>query len=240
MAPAHTSAPPATPETLPRRSFLYRQLSAAGAVFSVCGDAAVAARFPGVDEAARTARLGFADLSPLPRWGVKGPAAPHWLAEQGVVVPAAANLASAGPTGGLVARLSAHEHLLLWPGDGGEAALGRLDAAAGAGERGLYVLPRRDSHAWLCLVGTAVPACLAKLCAVDLRPAAFADLAVAQTQLARISVVLIRQDRPGGPAWHLLWDSASAAFLWQALSAAAAEFDGGPIGLEALEAVGGM
>lgn len=240
MAPARTSGPPATPDTLPRRSFLYRHLSAAGAVFSEYGDATVAARFPGVDEAARAARLGIADLSPLPRWGVKGPAAPDWLAGQGVVVPAAANLARTDSTGGLVARLSAHEHLLLWPGNDGEATLVRLEAAAGTEEHGLYVLPRRDSHAWLCLVGTAVPACLAKLCAVDLRPAAFADLAVAQTQLARIAVVLIRQDRPGGPTWHLLWDSASAAFLWQALSAAAAEFDGGPIGLDALEAVGGM
>lgn len=229
------------PDSLPRRSFLYRQLGTAGAEFAAHGDAAVAVRFPGADEAGRLDRLGFADLSPLPRWGVKGPAAPDWLAAQGLDLPSAANRASRTDAA-VIARLSAQEHLLLWPGPGGEEAQARLETAAhAAAGQPLYPLPRRDSHAWLYVVGAAAPACFARLCGVDFRPEAFPDLAVAQTRMARIAVVVIRDDRGAGtPAWHLLWDSASAAFLWQALQDAAGEFDGGPVGLATLEAAGRM
>ena len=75
----------------------------------------------------------------------------------------------------------------------------------------------------------------AKICGVDLRPGKFDDLAIAQTSIARISAIAIRDDRGGQPAYHLLCDSASANYFWDCLLDAMAEFDGRPVGLAALE-----
>ena len=75
---------------------------------------------------------------------------------------------------------------------------------------------------------------LAKLCAVDLRPRGFPDLSVAQTSVARLNATLLREDIAGTVAFHCLFDSASALYLWQCLIDAMAEFDGRPVGLAAL------
>ena len=79
----------------------------------------------------------------------------------------------------------------------------------------------------------------AKLCGVDLRPGRFADLAIAQTSAAGITGVIIRDDRGGHLAYHLLCDSASAAYLWDCLVDAMTEFDGRPVGLAAVRSLGG-
>jgi len=73
----------------------------------------------------------------------------------------------------------------------------------------------------------------AKLCGIDLRPHKFAELAVAQTQAMRISVIIVR-DRADPPVFHLLADSASAEYAWDCLTDAMAELDGRPAGLGAL------
>ena len=77
----------------------------------------------------------------------------------------------------------------------------------------------------------------AKLCGVDLRPAKFPDLAIAQTSVAWLSAIVLRDDRGGTPAYHLLADSAAAAYLWDCLVDAMAEFDGRPAGLAAVRAL---
>ena len=102
-----------------------------------------------------------------------------------------------------------------------------------------YPVPRRDSHAWFLLTGAEAAALFAKLCAVDLRPAKFAHLSVAQTSVARLSAIVIRDDQGGTPAYHLLADSASAEYLWDVLLDAMAEFDGRAVGLLAVKALAG-
>ena len=73
----------------------------------------------------------------------------------------------------------------------------------------------------------------AKLCAVDLRPAKFADGRIAQTVLAEVSAIVVRDDRGAVPAYHLLANSAAAEYLWDCLTDAMAEFDGRPVGWSA-------
>ena len=104
---------------------------------------------------------------------------------------------------------------------------------AGQGARG-FPLPRQETHAWFLVSGVSADALFAKLCGVDLRPARFADLAIAQTSLARMSGLVCRQDLGGTLAYHLLADGASAGYLWDCLIDAMAEFNGGPVGLAAL------
>ncbi len=79
----------------------------------------------------------------------------------------------------------------------------------------------------------------AKLCGVDLRPAKFASGRIAQTSIARLNGIVIRDDKGELPAYHLLVDSASAGYLWGCLRDAMTEFGGTPIGLRALRSVAG-
>lgn len=224
-----------------RRSCVHERLVAAGAMdWRPAHRGEVPGHF-GDAEAERSAlaRLALADLSLYPRTGFKGAGAPEWLARQGVLLPEP-NRTQRQADGTLALRLAPREALLLTgrTGDGDFSSLEavwRAERAGGeAGPIG-FPVPRADSHFWFLLTGAQVPEMLAKLCGVDLRPHKFAPLAVAQTQAARISVIIARDDTDL-PAWHLLADSASAAYLWDCLLDAMAEWQGRPVGITALAA----
>jgi sarcosine oxidase subunit gamma len=228
-----------------RRSFVYRELLQAGAHFGVENGAAVAIDFgEPAREAATARRLGLADLSPLPRAGFKGAGTTKWLAEQDVSVPPESNQAVAQDGGGLAARLASEEVLILGALTGEDDLPARLGAAWASAPtppetpRG-FPVPRADSHAWFLLTGSESPAMFAKLCGVDLRPAKFAVRRIAQTSIARLNGIVIRDDKGGLPAYHLLADSASAGYLWGCLCDAMTEFGGTPIGLRAMRALAG-
>jgi len=185
------------------------------------------------------AALSLADLSLLPRTGFKGRGAPDWLAAIGVDLPPAPNLAVRQADGTLVARLSNEEHVLLSPQSGDAGTVERLDAAWSLdGAPGCYRLPRADSHAWLRVAGARADAMFAKLCGVDLRPHRFPDGAVAQTSVARLSAIAIRDDLGAALSYHLLCDSASVEYLWDCLLDEMAEFDGAAVSLDALRRLG--
>ncbi len=228
-------APDFVHRSFDRRSFVYRKLEAAGATFDEAdgsardfGDAA--------GEAAAARRLGLADFSLVPRTGFKGAGAAEWLANQGVEVPAESNWARRQADGAVAARLAPAEVLVLGDPAGTGTLVFDLDAAwaaDGSPERG-YPVPRRDTHSWFLVGGERSAELFAKLCEVDLRPARFAPGRVAQTVVAGIGAIVVRDDLGGVPAYHLLATSASAEYLWDCLTDAMAEFDGRPIGLSAV------
>lgn len=205
-----------------RASFVRFPLAALGAV-PLAGGAVLVV--PGENTAAPVV---LTDLSPFARTGFKGADTPDWLTRQGLSIPEVPNRAVVQADGAVLARLSAGEFLLLGrPGD--EVGLvGRLDAAwSWQADAGLcFPLPRQDSHAWFHLRGARVAEMMSKLCGVDLRPQAFADGAVAQTSVARLNGIVIRQ----GDDLHLLADSASAEYLWACVVDAMAEFGGSVAG----------
>lgn len=220
-----------------RRSFAHQRVLAAGARFDELGLSTVAVSYRTAgDEVATAKRMGLADLSPLPRFGFKGVGTCKWLKTKGIVVPAAPNQAAPQKDGGLALRL-ADEELFLLGGlqEGAEdpAALEDAWQRARSNQRG-YPLPRQETHAWFLVTGDKSDSMLAKLCGVDLRPAKFADLSIAQTSFARMSASICRQDMEGTLAYHLLFDSASACYVWDCLIDAMAEFQGGPVGLDAV------
>ncbi len=181
-----------------RRSFVTRELQIAGARFGEENGAAVAVDFgdPAREEATAR-RLGLVDLSPLPRVGFKGLGTIEWLAAQGVTVPRESNQAVVQEGGGLAARLAPGEVLILGALSGKDDLPARLAAAwADAPEtpRG-FPVPRADSHAWFLLTGADSPTLFAKLCGVDLRPAKFALGRIAQTSIARLNGIVIRDDK---------------------------------------------
>lgn len=171
--------------------------------------------------------LALADLSPLWRWGLKGPGAIEWAESRGTLVPLVPNRAAVQPHGGLVLRLAPRELLWLGCGQG-------LDATweEGQGPRG-WPLLRAHGHAWFALSGRRVPELLARICALDLRPHKFPPLEVAQTRALGLSVILVRA--PGaGLRYDLLLDSAAAAWAWRALLVELEELGGRPVGADAL------
>lgn len=232
---------PLTPESLARRSFVYRKMADLGARFIASNESALAASFGGEDEAAAARNLALADLSPLRRVGFKGAGAADWLASQGVMVPEI-NRCAAQADGAMVFRLGANDIMITTDIAAAAALPERLSAAWAALEnppqaaRG-FPMPRQEGFCWFVLTGQHAAAAMAKICGVDLRPHKFAVGAIAQTSVARLSAVVARNDINGTPAYHLFADSASAEYWWDCIRDAMQEFNGRPVGTEALAAL---
>lgn len=218
---------------------VYRLLLEHGAEFEVCGDASVAMCYPGnIGEADNAAALGIADLSPLPRVGLKGRDTPHWLERQGVRIPDGPNQARLQPDQSLVLRLSDDEHVFLGDLEMGSDLVARLGRDWQLEpDRLCYLMPRDDTHSWFALTGSQAPEMLAKVCAVDMRLHRFDNHRIAQTSVARTNGVVVRCDLATTPCFYILADSPSADFLWSCLLDAMQEFKGAPVGLKVLREI---
>ena len=224
-----------------RRSPLYRALEGHGARFEPLGGYAIASDFgrEAADEAEQAESLGLADLTPFPRIGFKGWNVAPWLAGAGAEMGEASNRAYPQADGTRIARLAPGEALVLADrrGKGGPLIEALGEAWSMAEADGCFRVARDETSCWLLLTGAHAPSMLAKVCAVDLRPHAFAPDAVAQTNVARLNVIVIRGDIGQVPAFDLITDLASAVYLWGALLDAMAEYDGAPVGLGAIRAL---
>ena len=220
-----------------RRSPLRRRLETAGAVWRDLRDVAIA---ESVADTAAHGGITIADLSPLPRLGFKGRGTIAAAQSRGIVVEPTPNRAFRQPDGGLCLVLAPGEIILLANLAGDDERLAQLETSWRIeDEERTYPLPRRDSHAWLAVAGEALPEMFAKLCAIDLRRDKFADLAIAQTSIAKMSAILVRADIGANPVFHLLVDSAAALYFCDCLLDAADEFGGRIAGLKALQKLEG-
>ena len=229
----------AEPARYARRSFVYRELAACGARFGRVAGAAVALDF-GEPETERRAlgRLGLCDLSPLPRVGFKGPAALDWLRTRRVAGLDLDNRAGIRKGGALVARLAPTEVLILGNLTGRGNLCDRLETALDADPKpGCYKVLRRDGSFHFLLGGAHAAESMATVCGVDLRARAFPAGSVAQTSVARMSMIVIAVSLGEIPAFHLLGDSASASYAWGVLVDAMTGFGGKPVGLDAVRHV---
>ena len=228
------------PHSLNYRSPVLRNLQAMDAEFTeVNGYAVATSVHDAAEEASALRRLALCDLSGLPRTGVKGPGVGQWLSDQGFSVPSEPNRSMRQDDGSLLAMLADNEALILGDVSLASRSVDRLttivhEAASTEGSPPGFLVPRQHSHAWFRISGHEMAATFAKICAVDLRTVSFADLQVAQTSVARLSAIVIRDDLADLPAAHLLADSASAVYLWECLQDAGAEHEMHVIGLDTL------
>ena len=102
--------------------------------------------------------------------------------------------------------------------------------------QGVSLLPRADSHCWFALTGIHAAETFSKVCAVDLRSGKFAQGEVAQTSIARVNAIIVRNDLGPTPCFYILSDVSSAEFLWLSLLDAMLEFKGAAVGTAALKA----
>ena len=217
-------------KTATRRSQLDHWHRRHGAVFDTVGTTRRVLRY--ADENAPG--LSVTDLSTHPRIGFKGAGARQWLGDRAMDLPARPNCAIRQPDDSLVARLSDQEHLIL-DNLAADALLRNdllLDWQREQPAR-CYPLQRTDSHCWLVLAGEEAAGMMSSLCAVDLRPGYFDNGAIAQTSVARVSTIVIRDDA-GVLRYHLLADATMACYLWDVLLQSATRFGGGVTGLEHL------
>ncbi len=144
------------------------------------------------------------------RWGCKGPAAPQWLAEQGLPLPPDYNRYRELVTGGLVARLGVTEFLI----EADAATLGLLhDAAMPAGRvHGLYPVLRQDAA--LQLEGPALHTLLRQVCSVDLQARDNPPDAVFLTSIVGVGVTLLWR----GEALLMWADGTMGSYLWDTLA----------------------
>ncbi|MCV9999494.1 hypothetical protein OE766_14710 [Pararhizobium sp. YC-54] len=172
------------------------------------------------------------DLSPNGRTGFKGVGTTDWLTTKVPSIPERPNRATTLSDGSIVARLGKDEYLLLNGRKSSISLSAGLDetwaseSTTSASRMG-YPLPRADSHSWLYLEGKSVPEMMAKICGVDLREQSFPEGEIAQTIVARIGAVIIREVGVTSEGLHLLTDFASADYLWEVLEDASAEYGGG-------------
>ena len=219
------------------RSFIYRTLAQDGARFKALGDTAIASDFgcSEDEEVAQAKRMGIADLSPLPRVGFKGREAIAWVRSQGVEVADGNNQAATQKDGSLVARLADTEVVVLSDAAAGSDIAARLEQAwEQAKPPRCFLVPRRHSSAWFRVTGEHSSEMFAKICGVDMRLEKFPNGSIAQTSMARMNAIGIRDDIGATPEFHLVFDSASADYLWSCLKDAIAEFEGAPVGHAAL------
>lgn len=219
-------------ERFSERSPLYRLHQ--GARLGRVGDSCIVARYGQGDESATAARCGLLDLSNLARVGFRGAASAVYLQARGYSLPSAPNRALGQADGSAVLRLSQNEYLLLGSLLDAGARIRREERDWQPDDGANYLLPRQDSHAWLLLSGARQAEVMAKLCGVDLRAEAFPAGGVAQTSAARINVIVANLPLGQLPCFHILCDRASAHYFWGALLDAMQEFDGRPVGLDAL------
>lgn len=219
------------------RSFHYRTLLADGAAFVELSGCAIASGYGGsiAEECAQAKKLGLTDLSPLPRTGFKGRRALQWLRTTGVQVGNDNNFSWRQDDGSIVARLADTEALVLSDFILKSNTCEQLDRSAADEEpESCYRVPRRDTSGWFLVTGAFADVMFAKICGVDMRRAKFPSGMVAQTSIARMNAISIRCDLEDLPAYHLIFDSASADYLWRSLKDAMTEFEGMPVGYDAI------
>ena len=161
------------------------------------------------------------DLSLARREGVRGAGAREWLLSQRHTLPDAPNQIVANGESGFVMSLSHREFWLLQPDS--EASTGRPASEAVAS--GVWPLYCQHSHAWLQLAGEPRAEVMAKLCGVDLSEAAFSLGSVAQTQAARVSVIVsAHQNQHRQLVFSIFVDQSLVRYLWVAIEDAMAEW----------------
>ena len=187
-------------------------------------------------EISQARKLGLVDLTPLPRTGFKGQEAIHWGRSQGLEIGQYNNRTYLQQNGMLVARLADTEIMMLNDlKSSNNQCVGLEERHAFDRPTKCYSVPRFDVSAWLMVTGQCAAEMFAKICGIDLRVEKFSMGTVAQTSVARINGIIIRNDLPGEiPSYHLLFGNMSAEYMWSCLIDACTEFDGAPVGYAAL------
>jgi heterotetrameric sarcosine oxidase gamma subunit len=211
------------------RSAVEPALREAGARLEVRDGWSVAADFGSVDEEVRACRevAGIAESSYLGKLELQGPA--DALAP---VAPAGLEPGGSLRSGG--ARwcpIHPERLLVLCPAPATEALRERLERDIADRARASLV-ELTTGLAAVTVIGPASREILARLSALDTRPASFPEHGFAPVSVARVPAMVLRE---GGDRFLVLFGSAYADYMWTALTDAGRELGASLVGADALE-----
>lgn len=147
--------------------------------------------------------LHVTDLTALPRFGLKGPGAAEWFGAQGFDLPQVNRTVQ--QNGVTILRLGGRDIMVLADPEAPEH-LSDLMSRWQAVSQG-HSSWREEAWAWLRLTGPAAADILSRLTAFDIRDTAFEADAIAQTRVAHMDMVMLRNDA----GFDLMFDIASTA-----------------------------
>ena len=179
--------------------------------------------------------LALIDLTTLTRIGFKGNDTPAWLMQQKIKLPEKPNSAIRLADGTLLAKLSFNEYLFLNNLNNNSSSCKTLENSwKMENDKLCYKLHRNHSHSYFLLTGKHSIMLMSKICGVDLADLHFPTHSVAQTSVARLNTIIIKDNIADTTVFHLLFDSASAEYMWHCLLDAMQEFSGKIIGVNSL------
>jgi sarcosine oxidase subunit gamma len=182
------------------------------------------------NDASKLDAVALVDLSFLPKFGLKGPAAQQWLENQRVPLPAQTNGWKALPGDGVIARLGRSEFFL--EDDGGAGDVDALRTCLGSGVPGVYPVTRQD--AGFALAGARVNELLVQTCNVNFAESGLGEQIVVMTQMIGVSVLVMHTSRMQGTCYRLWCDPTFAPYFWETLLEIAQQLGGGAIGADSL------
>lgn len=185
-------------------------------------------------------RVGLVDISPLGKIELLGVDGGEWLAQlcpgfaapaQGQVVPCRP-LGEATPHGTALCARTASDRLLLFTRPAYTAPT--LEALrATRRPEGAVAVDVTSVYCGINVVGPRARDLLLKLTALDLRARSLAHLACAETTVARVHTLVLRQDLGGVLAFELYCPRDYGEFLWHELLRSGREYGIGPAGIVA-------
>lgn len=167
--------------------------------------------------------LEIANLSSIPRFGVKGTGAEAWLATQSIAVPDRPNSWIFLSKGGIIARLGINEFVI----EDRTIAPQLIEACTSPPAR-VYPVLRQDLA--IALIGTKVNELLLQTSSFNFQLLSITENPVILTSMAGVNVTVI----PGvlqEQLFYKVWcDRTFGTYLWETLNAIASELDGRTIG----------
>jgi sarcosine oxidase subunit alpha len=189
-------------------------------------------------------RVGLADVSSLGKLVVKGNAAPGLLAGVFDVTPATpGHMAPVilqeqfGPSLGnsYIARLAPDEFLIITPPGDEDNTARHIERKRAARHLFVTVINQTSGLAGLAVAGPHSREMLGKLCALPLSPRDFPNHRVAQSSLAMVHTIIVRNDLGNLAAFELYVERPYAKYVWTSLMDAGHEFGIIPFGCKAKE-----
>ena len=135
---------------------------------------------------------------------------------------------------GLLACLTREDWYLVTPIGGEEDALEKINAAIAASGVFAHATDLTHGKGAILLAGPHAARVLPKVCALDFHPAGFPNRHAAQSSVAKVQAIILRDDVSGLLAYQIHVSRSEADSVWGALFDAAGEFGAQPVGYSAL------
>ncbi|MBI3760343.1 MAG: hypothetical protein HY260_00575 [Chloroflexi bacterium] len=215
-------------------------ISAPGATLAEYDGWRVAERFTTVEAEMEAAKrsVALSDLSARGKILIQGREAPAVL--QQAFGSAPSKVGEVGQVeGGLLACLTRDEWYLVTPVGGEARALERIDSAIAASGVFAHATDLTHARGAMMLAGPHSREVLAKLCGLDFHASVFPNRTAAQSGLAKVAALIVRDDLAAGSvlAYQIHVNRSEADYVWGAMLDAASEFGGQPVGVAAMAAL---